>query len=175
MRLVHNLHSLLPAVGLILVAACTDSPSPTSPGVAAAVYSQGSGSGGGSGGGSVVLPDVSGVWRGTYTWQVAAFGTLPSPATNALLAFINEDASGNLWGRACPGGADNPGCGGLVGKVQSNGAVQLDFGTGGGSSFRFNGFVGTATCADGSIATSMTGTFRAREGSGTFALDRCPT
>jgi hypothetical protein len=122
----------------------------------------------------VVLPDVSGVWRGTYTWQVAAFGPLASPVTNALLAFISEDGAGNLWGRACPGGVDNPGCGGLVGRVQSNGAVQFDFGTGGGSSFRFNGTVGTVTCADGSTAKSLTGTFRAREGSGTFALDRCP-
>src|SRR2546423_14952648 len=128
MRLSNNLSFLPAALGLILVASCADSTAPASPSVAAAVYSQGSGGSGSGGGGSAAIPDVSGVWRGTYTWEVAAFGTLPQPTTNALLAFINEDGSGNLWGRACPGGVGNPGCGGLVGQGQSQCAVPIDLG-----------------------------------------------
>lgn len=163
---------VLPALGLILIAACKDSTAPTSPSVAAPLYSQGSGSGGG--GGSAPLPDVRGVWRGTYHYEFAAFG--PSDVTRDALVTLNEDAAGNLSGTFCQGGRSSPGCNALGGKVQSNGAVQMEFSADGGTegTFRLNGAItGTTTCTDGSSAMAMSGTFRVREGSGTFAFNRC--
>jgi hypothetical protein len=171
MRIASKLYSVLPALGLMLVTACTDSTFPTSPSVAGPLYSQGSGSGGG--GGSAILPDVRGVWRGTYHYDFAAFG--PVDVTRKALVTITEDASGNLGGSFC-NETESPGCYALTGRVQSNGAVQIEFSADGstGATFRFDGAIaGTKTCADGSTATAMTGTFRVREGSGTFAFSRC--
>jgi hypothetical protein len=172
MRIASKLCSVLPAVGLILVAACTDSALPTSPSIASPLYSQGSG-GGGGGGGSAVLPDVRGVWRGTYHYDFAAFG--PVDVTRNALVTITEDGSGNLGGRFC-NEKESPGCSPITGRVQSNGALQFEFSADGGTgaTFRFDGAIsGTKTCADGSTATAMSGTFRVREGSGTFAFSRC--
>jgi hypothetical protein len=117
---------------------------------------------------------VSGTWRGTYHYDFAAFG--PVDVTRKALITLNEDPSGNLSGRFC-NETESPGCYALVGKVQSNGAVQFEFSSDGstGATFRFNGaLAGTTGCADGTSATAMTGTFRVREGSGTFAFSRCP-
>jgi hypothetical protein len=59
--------------------------------------------------------------------------------------------------------------------VQSNGAVQLEFSSGGGATFKLNGGItGTMTCVDASVGQIIAGTFQVREGLGTFSFNNCP-
>ena len=96
--------------------------------------------------------------------------------TRQVVMTLNEDPAGNLGGLFCQ--SDSPAfpafCQPLLGKVQSNGAVQMEFGTGGGASFKLNGGItGSMTCVDGSTGVIIAGTFQVREGLGTFSLNSC--
>ena len=58
---------------------------------------------------------------------------------------------------------------------RSNGAVQLEFSSGGGATFKLNGGItGTMTCVDASVGQIIAGTFQVREGLGTFSFNNCP-
>ena len=129
----------------------------------------------GSGGNGGTVPQIGGTWHGQYTWMVFATGaTAPSEITRQVIMTLNEDAAGNLTGSFCLG-QQSPGCFWLKGKVQSNGAVQIETGTGGGGSFKLSGIItGTMACLDGSTGTIIAGTFQVREGSGSFSFNSCP-
>jgi hypothetical protein len=143
--------------------------------VPATILSAGGG-GSGSGGGGAAVPRIEGTWHGQYTWAVPAFGgPLPANVTNQALMTLVEDAAGNLGGRFCYGAVPSPGCLPLKGKVQSNGALQVEFASGGGATFKLNGTItGTMACLDGTTGLAMAGVFQVREGSGTFGFDDCP-
>jgi len=131
-------------------------------------------SGGGNGGGGGPVPQIAGTWRGQYTWVVAAFGG-PANVTNQALMTLDEDPAGNVVGSFCYGAVPSPGCLPLKGRVQSNGAVRLEFASGGGATFKLDGAItGTMACLDGSTGLVIAGVFQVREGSGTFSFNDCP-
>jgi hypothetical protein len=131
----------------------------------------------GGGGGGAAVPQIAGTWHGQYTWAVFAFGgSTPPNVTHQALMTLVEDSSGNLGGSFCYGAVASPGCFPLRGRVQSNGAVQLEFASSGnGATFKMNGIItGPVACVDASTGLGIAGVFQVREGSGTFSFDNCP-
>ena len=129
-----------------------------------------------SGGSPAPLPQIAGYWQGTIHFDFAAFG--PVDITRPVQLLITQNTQGGLGGVFCQDGIEltSPGCSLLGGRVTSNGAVQFAFSDGStGAAFVFTGALGDPVdCADGSTAATMGGTFRIREGSGTFDLNSCP-
>jgi hypothetical protein len=91
---------------------------------------------------------------------------------------LTEDPAGNLGGSFCQ--TDSPAfpafCQPLIGKVQSNSAVQAEFSNNaGGNTTKLKGSVaGTMSCLDGSTGLVIAGTFQAREHVGIFSVNSCP-
>jgi hypothetical protein len=95
-------------------------------------------------------------------------------ASGQSIMQLVEDAAGNLGGQLCDG-TDFAACSPLGGKIQGSGAFQVQFGSNGGSVFKLDGALsGSMTCLDASIGQVLAGSFRAREGSGTFSFNNCP-
>jgi hypothetical protein len=123
------------------------------------------------------IPQIAGAWHGHTQFQV--FVNLTTQViTRQVLMTLNEGPAGNLDGLFCQ--SDSTAfpafCQPLLGKVQSNGAVEVEFSNNsGGSTTKLKGSItGTIGCLDGSTGLVIAGTFQTHEHVGTVSVDSCP-
>jgi hypothetical protein len=123
------------------------------------------------------IPQIAGTWHGQTQFQVVVNLTTQI-ITRQVMMTLNQDPAGNLTGSFCQSDstAFPPFCQDLIGKVQSNGAVQVEFSNGaGGNTTKLKGSItGTMGCLDGSTGLIIAGAFQAREHVGTFSVNSCP-
>jgi hypothetical protein len=135
----------------------------------------GSGGGGGGKGGTATaapaIPQIAGLWNGSYSYVTFATGAEASANYHQALMTLAEDSSGNLSGRFCLG-AESPGCYLVKGKTLSGGAVEVQFDVN--PPFFLDGNVAAMDCLDGSVGQVIDGGFTVREGTGGFTFNNCP-
>src|SRR5256885_230925 len=128
-----------------------------------------------SGGGPI--PQIAGTWHGQMQFQIVVNLTTQL-ITRQVVMTLDEDPAGNLGGLFCQSDstAFPPFCQPLIGRVQSNGAVQIEFSNNaGGNTTKLKGSItGTIGCLDGSTGLVIAGTFQTREHVGTFSVNNCP-
>jgi hypothetical protein len=124
--------------------------------VASAVVALAAG-GGGGGGGTVTLPQLGGNWTGQISFPA------PPSLTQAILT-LNQDAAGNLTGQLC-----TQFCAPATGRLNTDGSFEVR-----GENYDMKGrIVGTATCADGTVTSWISGGVQERGSTGAFSFLKC--